>query len=346
MSTGSEVTCEQVVFTSVRTPTGEGYRIIAASPGARADEKIEITTHSPSHGSLVESTPEPVGLLSYRLGSGRHCVGYVCHAGVEHTGRGGQRVYTHMCLLDDAAYRSFGSNPVAVHSVIGKLVRELGPMLKPPARVEPLTLRAGTPAAPTLPDALDWIGPAGAECLTGRRLLLTGEKDPLALLNWILLSLPRNLRERFSTSVDVRYAPVRGMHLVLLQSADPQLPRQVAGQDIRVCAVGRPPPAIQPVVEPWFGLLRRWRNEGRIEDIVTLTSQTCAETAVSDLARVAAICEDSDQLEKDDEAGIERVTQRYPPGGGRTPAEQALIRQLHSRAEELRSSMTQPAVGS
>ncbi len=342
MSAGPEVTCDQVVFTSVRTPTGQGYRIIAASPGARVDEKAEITTHSPSHGSLAESTPDPVGLLSYRLSSGRHCVGYVCHAGVEHTGRGGQRVYTHMCLLDDAAYRSFGSNPVGVHSAIGKLVCELGPMLKPPARVEPLSLPAASPTAPVAPEAVDWIGPASAECLASRRLLLTGEKCPLALLNWILLSLPRDLREQFNTSVEVRYAPSREMHLILLQNADPHLPRQMAGQDVRVCAVSTPPLTIQPSVEPWFRLLKRWRAEGRIEELITLTSHTCAETSASDLTRVAAICEDLDQVEKADEAGIERLTQRYPVGSGRTPAEQALIRQLHNRAEEMRLKLAQP----
>ena len=136
------------------------------------------------------------------------------------------------------------------------------------------------------------------------------------------------------------------MHLVLLQTADPHLPRQVAGQDIRVSAVGAPPPAIEPPLEPWFRLLKRWRNEGRIDEIVTLTSHTCAETSASELARVAAVCEDLDQVERADEAGIERLTQRYPVGSGRTPAEQALIRQLHNRAENTRLRLAQPAANS
>ena len=55
---GDTLTCDQAIFTSVRTPMGEGYRIIAASRGLSSPEKQAITRMSPSHGALCVS---PVG---------------------------------------------------------------------------------------------------------------------------------------------------------------------------------------------------------------------------------------------------------------------------------------------
>ena len=46
------LTCDQAIFTSIRTPMGEGYRVIAASRGVRPNEKQSITRNSPSHDSL------------------------------------------------------------------------------------------------------------------------------------------------------------------------------------------------------------------------------------------------------------------------------------------------------
>ena len=95
------VHADQVIFTSIRSPTGEGYRIGAASPGVRSDEKRMIMQRSPSHASLCDESPTAVACSFYRLSTGRHCVASSRYAGVEHTGRGGQRVYTHLVLLDD-----------------------------------------------------------------------------------------------------------------------------------------------------------------------------------------------------------------------------------------------------
>ncbi len=340
MSTGSQVVCDQAVFTSIRTPTGQGYRIVTASPGVRAEEKAEITTRAPSHGSLYESESDSVGLLSCRLTSGRFCVGYVCHAGVEHTGRGGQRVYTHMALLDKANYRSFDSNPVMLHSAIGRLIRENGPLLKPPPHLEPLALLPGTCDLAS-PESAHWIWPSAAMLLEGHRLVLTGEKKPLSLLNCTMLSLPRRLREGFNASVNLRFSPSRGMHLVLIQGSDPQLPRQLAGQQIQARPCDSTPPTPPDRFQSWFRLLERWWREGRLEDISRLTSQTCAESTVDALAHVAAICEDADLLNNAGMEMLDEITGRHAPGSGQGPAEQTLIEQLHSRAEQVRSSLPQ-----
>lgn len=340
MSAASEVVCDQAIFTSIRTPTGQGYRIVAASRGVRADEKADITARSPSHGSLYESGPEPVGLLSCRLSSGRFCVGYVCHAGVEHTGRGGQRVYTQMALLDEAAYRSFDSNPVAVHAVIGKAIGKAGPLLKPPPHLEPLVLPPGTRDLAS-PEAPDWIWPSAATLLEGHRLVLTGESKPLAMLNWIMLSLPRGLRESVNVSTNLRFSPSRGMHLVLIGSNDLQLLRQLPGQQMQAWVCDSTPPELAVQFQAWFGLLRRWYREGRFEDIARLTCKICADSPVEALEQVATICEDADRLKDAGPEALDEIVRRYASANGQSPAEQTLVRQLQSRADQMRAHLPQ-----
>ncbi|MGQ9648494.1 MAG: GAP1-N2 domain-containing protein [Phycisphaerae bacterium] len=340
MSAASQMVCDQAIFTSIRTPTGQGYRIVAASRGVRADEKADITARSPSHGSLYESGPEAVGLLSCRLSSGRFCVGYVCHAGVEHTGRGGQRVYTHMALLDEAAYRSFDSNPVAVHRAIGEAIGKAGPLLKPPPHLEPLVLPPGTRDW-AWPEAVDWIWPSAAMLLEGHRLVLTGESKPLAMLNWIMLGLPRGLREHVNASTHLRFSPSRGMHLVLIENNEPQLQRQLPGQQMQAWACDSKPPEVPARCQAWFALLRRWHREGRFEDIARLTCETCADSPVEALERVAAICEDADRLNDAAPEALDEIVGRYASGWTGGTAEQALVRQLQSQADQMRAHLSQ-----
>ena len=84
--TNETIRCDQAVFTSIRSPMGQGYRVVAASGEIRPDEKAEITARSPSHASLCESDTEPIGLSSYRLASGRRCVGHPLRGGAHRCG--------------------------------------------------------------------------------------------------------------------------------------------------------------------------------------------------------------------------------------------------------------------
>ncbi len=115
--TDTTLTCDQAIFTSIRTPMGEGYRIVAASRGLRANEKQVITRFSPSHGGLCapdhvepDKTTGVIGVAFYRLPTNRLCVALTCSAGAEHTGRGGQRVYTHNVVFDASEFSRCGFN--------------------------------------------------------------------------------------------------------------------------------------------------------------------------------------------------------------------------------------------
>lgn len=259
--------CDQAVFTSIHSPTGEGYRLIAASPGVRPDEKVEITQRSPSHDSLCDPGPHAVGLLSYTLASGRHCVAYCGHAGREQTARGGQRVYTHMALLTPVDFAAFQNNPVRVHALLADHISRHGPMLKPLARVQPLPLQLekqtwGPSCAgfhpPSSKTEAAWIWSIADALQGGQRLVLGGTREPLRLLQWAVLCLKPRARRRIDVSAGLKYAPSRRIQLALLSKDDPQTQRLIAGQDIVFRQANTPAPPPSPAFLPWSNLLSAW----------------------------------------------------------------------------------------
>jgi hypothetical protein len=261
------ILCDQAVFTSIPSPMGEGYRLIAASPGVRPDEKVEITQRSPSHDSLCDPGPLSVGLLSYTLASGRYCVAYCGHAGREHTARGGRRVYTHMALLTPAEFAAFQNNPVRVHALLAELISRNGPMLKPAPRTEKVALPVAKPTwghgcagflPPVSAAEADWIWALADALQNGRRLVLAGTHEPLRLLEWAVLCLKYRARHRIDASAGLKYAPGRKMQLVLLPKDDPQMQRLIAGQDVLFRQTHQPAPPPAPAFLPWANLLRTW----------------------------------------------------------------------------------------
>ena len=142
--------CDQAIFTSVRTPMGEGYRIIASSKGIKPDEKQAITRSSPSHDSLCAdetNNPTAFAIACYTLPTKRICLAYSCFAGAEHTGRGGQRVYTLNLVFNEKDFANIRYNPF---HLVRALVSEgcTAPQLKPPRNLPELQLPVATEVDP------------------------------------------------------------------------------------------------------------------------------------------------------------------------------------------------------
>jgi len=265
------ISSQQVIFTSIRSPTGQGYRIIAASPGVKPEEKTEIIQRSPSHGSLCDASERAVGLIAYPLSTGRYCVACCTHAGVEHTARGGLRVYTHVAVLDPADFDAVRADPAHVHAAMLARLREDGPMLTPPPSLEPLTLNIMLPFPPAeetqetdennaglesanekgsdpilCEDALSgeprssepaldpFLTGVAADVEAGKRVIVVGATDPMATLRALMEILPFEARRRLSSSVGLTYSPGRRLQLTILPGEGPELRRLVAGQDIAI----------------------------------------------------------------------------------------------------------------
>ncbi|UCC30617.1 MAG: hypothetical protein JSU86_20780 [Phycisphaerales bacterium] len=224
--------CDQAIFTSIRTPTGDGYRIVAASKGLRPEEKQSITRSSPSHDALcrsaVETPDKPTNILGtafYPLPSGRLCVALSCNAGAEHTGRGGQRVYTHNLVFDKSDFPTCCYNPFVVLRAMVE-AGLLAPQLKPPSLLPelqlPITESAGRTAAVPLTSTLGpgWRGCVLDALLAERTVIVNIDDDWLGVAEALLMGVPGPMRAEVSFSTGLRFSVGR-CHRLSLSRDDP-----------------------------------------------------------------------------------------------------------------------------
>lgn len=230
------VTLHPAIFTSMRTPTGEGYRIIACARALRPDEKQTITRLSPSHEALCSNDPGAIGVASYPLPGGRVCIAYSRFAGLEHTGRRGFRVYTYNMVLDDAAFRATGYNPFAIirAALDADLTR---PLLKPPDALEPVELNvaqctADDGAFPSAASGTEWKKAALSAVLKGRRVAMCAEGLATETAEVLWMSLPGPLRARWSFSAGIRYSSARPHRLIVIGPEDDRCRDLCNGHDI------------------------------------------------------------------------------------------------------------------
>ena len=244
---GTTVSCDQAIFTSIPSPVGSGYRLVSASRGLRPDEKQHIVTRCPSHDGLCDDRTNAVGVAFYALPSGRLCVSHTCYAGLEHTRRGGQRLYTRVVVLDPQAFGAFDHNPF---NVIRALIRQGGlqPDLKPPPVLPDLQLEpwAVTDAA-SLAQAVSQLRPAwlaGILTLILRQqpIVLLANGEALPLLEALLLSVPAQVRAQWSFSSGLRYSLSRGFALCALRAPNTiPLHQMLQGHNVA---------ALRPILHP------------------------------------------------------------------------------------------------
>lgn len=243
------IICDQAIFTSVRTPTGEGYRIIAASSGIKADERRRITRNAPSHGSLCRTadasaiepgasvahaaSEAPYAISFYELTDGRSCVGLSLGAGAEQSGRGGARVYTHIVAFDAEVFARFMFNPFSIaRAMVAAGLDE--PQLKPPARLPQLVLTipvakiAGTAGLGSI-NAVH--GANVLERLFEERVVVVHADDGwIEAAEALWLSLPGPFRSRLSLSAGLKFSTGRSHNLQLLSDDKGAARTRVVGQ--------------------------------------------------------------------------------------------------------------------
>ena len=232
------VTCDQAIFTSVRTPMGEGYRIIAASRGVTAAEKQAITKTSPSHDSLIDTGPDATGLASYLLPTGRLCIAKFWCAGAEQSGRGGKRVYTHNIVMtsDDLSRFAF-----SVFAVI-RSAEDCGVFtgaLEPEKVLPRLSLPGDPVVSTTFADPAELSRCAShvvEKLLDNRKIVLQVSGDPLAAARCLVAALPGPMRCEISFAAGLRFALSRSLRLNVTCRDHGVTMRRVQGQPIDLFA--------------------------------------------------------------------------------------------------------------
>lgn len=324
---GPPVRVDQAVFTSVRSPMGQGYRLIAASPGVRAEEKAEITRRAPSHASLCETGADAVALLSLPLSSGRFCIASARYAGREHTARGGQRVYTHLALVDPEAFERFNCNPIHVCAALDEAVNG-EPMLNAESHLEALALTVPREPPPLVVAAstnerrrrAGIVLPLSLAMLRGEDLLVIGAHDRFDLLYRALISLPLAVRRSLSMTCGLRYSPARQAQLSLIDRDADRTQRAICAPGVHcfdIEAADADALGEKTAYDAWLGFLKRRFEAGRESDLDALTSAITEDASPEALGRIVSICDDTDMVSMADPTSLAELRARY---GGFEPS--------------------------
>lgn len=342
------VLADQAIFTSLRTPTGEGYRLVAMSPGITAEERAEITRRSPSHGSLCDETPMAMALATYPMASRRQCVACSRYAGREHTARGGQRVHTHLVVIERSEYRCFENNPVPVQAA---MLQAIGPTpnLKPTTCLEKLHLDPTVRPEDLLPeidargpsqDQLDHACRVASVLMQDGQLVVAGAGLTPDVLQWVLTVMPVAARADLSIALGLKYSPSRQMRITLVDHIDGELHRALQGQDVRIMDLRTGGAPEEGPYHAWFEFVRERGRAGRFEEVSRLTADLDDDSRPGFLDRLVAISRDIDRVREADRFVLEKLVGKYAGAKPFDPTEARLVRQLISatvsRAADLR----------
>ena len=291
------ITCDQAVFTSVRTPTGEGYRIIAASRGLSAEEKRAITQNAPSHNGLCDQSANARAVAFYPLPTGRLCVACSCCAGSEHTGRGGQRVYTFHVVFAAEQFSAIRFNPFHVLRAI-EAAGLAAPHLDPRAELDALELdvlvsemsreSAGGGGA------VDAIGsPAhrkrAVHCLVNEiPLAISMPKDAPSCAEALILAVPGPMRTVLSFSEGVRFSVGRCYRLNLISGDTLAARNKAAGQSVEFLDPTKNP-AEDESASDWFRFVEAHWQKGSLDQLDRRTSVPIKDATREELEQLAEV---------------------------------------------------------
>jgi hypothetical protein len=285
------VRIDQAVFTSASNTRGEGYRIVAASAGITPDERRAIQTCAPSHGGLSSDEPDSVSVGFLPLPSGRLCVMHSINAGMEQTGRGGRRVYTHLLVFDDGDFAAFAYNPFHVLRLADQ-VGALTPNPKATGTLEPLDL---TPepdacAATKVAAGIENVDPARMrDCverlLAGRKLVLSAPNNACELAEALWLGLPAPQRASISFATGLKFSLSRGLTLNFIDPDNAPNPRFLRGPGIERIDLAEPVAKPAPDDRTWGAMVELLWKYHALDDLITISSSRQLASAADTLDR-------------------------------------------------------------
>ncbi len=323
VSLNRAIQVDQAIFTSIRTPMGAGYRIVASSPAIKEEEKKELARRLPSHGSLCESSPSATALLSFPMASGRHCVALSQYAGQEHTARGGGRVYTHLILLQRSHFAAFDRDPFAIRTAASR-AGAIQVNLKPPHELKPLELVVGT-TVDVCEDNWPGAGVTGASeaildeancarlkyvlatTMDGEHLVVSRTSSARSILRRVLQAMPIAMRADLAASAGLNYSPHRELQLALL-SGGAAAKHRLADEDFVSYDWHDVPPPVDSRFGTWVSFVGRHWESGRHDRLNEIARLLTHESTPEQLALVVSLYED---MERASEA--EAIQAEEPP---------------------------------
>jgi hypothetical protein len=317
--------CEQAIFTSQRTPMGQGYRVIAASPGVHAADKAVLTRRAPSHGALLGEGEEASGLLAFPLDERRYCVGASRFAGKEYSGRGGERVWTHLALLDEETFAAFGWNAVRVHAALGAQYSLMANNKLPtslPRLMAPAWSYSTEPFCSERNDALRrLLHPV----LDGGCWIVQGWGADWHVLEWALDAAPAAARRRLALSCGVSYSRERQVQMAVIDAPRSAFAKSVQGHAIHWCNLAEDEPLGPTPFDAWLTYVQVRAIQGRLPGAVRLAGRIEQEFSAASLARVADLSLDADIAARVEGEELDALREKYGNFAAESPLEEELL---------------------
>jgi len=273
------------------------------------------------------------------LSSGRWCLAHSCAAGIEHTGRGGHRVFTRAIILAAEDRAAFDFDPITMLMAMNEAGLS-DVELDPPAELPTGLLQPGSAlsapsevadcwnqSAPAMADALDVL-------LNGKQLVLIAGDDPVNAMWSLIASLPISLRASTSVSCNLKFSMGRCLSLNIVADDATRLRRLLRGQPITCIDPNDHQPAADHHAGAWTEMVgQRWA-QGQISDLIHLTAQASAEGSAADFDAIAELFVELETLDQRSAAELVEMLRRLGPGDGGCAVGPKLATHVGSRVAE------------
>lgn len=229
---------EQAVFTSSKTRRGEGYHVVAKSPGISASQVIALTRWCPSHASLQSTDVHAESTNYHPLSTDMVAVSRTVYGLKEFSGRGGLQVVTVAIVLRRSQLAGYENNCFR----LARVARSLGhlrwrPQL--PEQISPIELPnsewSETFLQRELSDASDdTIGQVAGLLRTEQRVALIADSHPNQVAEQVVRRLPMEDRISCYFTTGLKWSKQRPFNLQLLNGIDTQLNMRIKSHNTRV----------------------------------------------------------------------------------------------------------------
>jgi hypothetical protein len=283
---------ELALFTSVRSARNEGYQLAAVSPGVSKDDARALSKWGPAHNSLCDDSPHGSSVNFHPLPSGRFCVSRSVAAGPEWSGRGGQRIATHMLVVSPETLARFANDPFRLLAAV-EVAGRLPDAGETPERLEPfylpgraatvdgsllarLSVDPGRRAVCGLLDAVLDAGPLGVIAPVPAERLFAGLLNLLPVSCRTELTFTTGLKETLSRPFGLIAFPAN------YDARHPSRDRNRVLYDLRGES------ADLAHRHAWTGIVAQLLSERRVADLSNVLKQVSGPIGLKDLKNLVA----------------------------------------------------------
>lgn len=238
---------EQAVFTSSKTNRGEGYQVVAKSPGVSDHLVVALTRWCPSHASLQSDDVNAESTNYHPLSLDMVAISRTMYGLKEFSGRGGLQVVTIAILLRRSQLAGYENNCIR----LARVARSLGHLrwrTHFPEQIAPIELpnREWSEAlldqelaesdGRSSPTQANGPSPArAAELLqAGQRVALLTDSNPNQVAEDVIQNIPIEDRPSCYFTTGLKWSKQRPFRLQLLDGIDHQLSIRLKSHNVCV----------------------------------------------------------------------------------------------------------------